>query len=404
MESSRSAAELKLRLIMQAAPLALIEISDDGSITDLNLKGEATLKFITGEDIQAGQNLLEILDHISPRIQQDIVGYAQSAGVIIDNEIYTFLGAEQSVKYFQFTVAKMFSNCIMVTINDITSKIAEEQLLKKAEQDKAVAQGKYEIASEVLHDIGNAVVGFGTYLTRLSRLLDGNNQGTLDSIGQFLGQQRTAIAGAIGEAKADALVTMLTGISKTAAERQVEMQHAVSEQLRIIKHIQDILNIQRQYVLGHESQERHPVNLIDIIKDCQAMMSANFEKKGIRVTTRFSNPTVEIKGDRTKLMQVILNLLKNSVEAIDAQSPVKEIKIILSEYSSQVNLSITDTGKGITKDNQANLFIRGFTTRLEGTGLGLYNCRSIIESHSGTISIESEGEGSGSKTIIELNR
>jgi signal transduction histidine kinase len=404
MESSASPNELKLRLIMQAAPLALIEISEDGSITDLNLKGEATLKFITGEHIQAGQNLFGILDHISLRIQQDILGYAQTAGVIIDNEIYTFHGAEQSIKHFQFTVAKMFSNCIMVTINDITSKIAEEQLLKKAEQDKAVAQGKYEIASEVLHDIGNAVVGFGTYLTRLSRLLDGNNQGTLESIGQFLGQQRTAIAGAIGEAKADALVTMLTGISKTAAERQVEMHHAVSEQLRIIKHIQDILNIQRQYVLGHESQERHPVNLIEIIKDCQAMMSANFEKKGIKVTTRFSSPTVEIKGDRTKLMQVILNLLKNSVEAIDAQSPVKEIKIILSENSSQVNLNITDTGKGITKDHQANLFTRGFTTRLEGTGLGLYNCRSIIESHSGTISIESEGEGSGSKTIIELNR
>jgi signal transduction histidine kinase len=235
-------------------------------------------------------------------------------------------------------------------------------------------------------------------------LLDGNNLTKLDSIVQFLNQQRPGIAGAIGEAKADALVAMLTGISTTSTEKQTEMQHAVTEQLRIIKHIQDILNIQRQYVLGREPQERKPVNLNEILYDCKAMINANLEKKGIAVAMVVSAAAIQIKGDRTKLMQVILNVLKNSIEAIEDTAPIKEIKITLSEENGEVTLSIADTGKGIAKDVQERLFTRGFTTRENGTGLGLYNCRSIVESHSGSILLQSDGAGKGSNTIIKFNK
>jgi signal transduction histidine kinase len=404
MEQSISPSEQKLRSIMQAAPLGLIEISDNGLIQELNLKGENILKIISGNSIQSGDDLFLISDRISPSIRESIIKYDQSSGLIVANELHSFERPDQTLSFFQITATKMFTDCIMVTIDDITSKISEEQALKKAEQDKAVAQGKYEIASEVLHDIGNAVVGFGTYLTRLARLLEGNNSSKLDNIAQFLSQQRSGLIGAIGEAKADALVTMLAGISKTGSEQQTEMKHAVSEQLRIIRHIQDILSIQRQYVVGHESQERKPVNLNEILLDCRAMININITKKDISVSMNTSAPKIEVKGDRTKLMQVVLNVLKNSIEAIDESAAVKQISITLSEETDKVRLTISDTGKGISRDVQQRLFTRGFTTRQDGTGLGLYNCRSIVESHAGTISILSEGEGKGSSTIIEFNR
>jgi len=387
---------------MQMAPIGLIEITNNGVIQNVNLKAEQIFKSITSNLIQQGQDFFPIADHLSVAIKEVIQNFEQPLGLIFTNEQYSFTSQDQTRNYYMVGASRMFPDCIIVTIDDITLRIIEEEALKKAEQDKAVAQGKYEIASEVLHDIGNAIVGFSTYLTRFGRLLDGNNLNKLDSVVQFLNQQQTAIATAIGETKANALVAMLSGISTSSTEKQTEMQHAVQEQLRIIQHIQDILNIQRQYMLGREVVERKPVNLNEIIDDCKAIINANLERKNIHMDIVASAPAIEIKGDRTKLMQVILNILKNSIEAIPETATVKDIEITLSEEGERVKLIITDTGKGIDQDILERLFTRGFTTKDQGSGLGLYNCRSIIRSHSGSITIQSEGEGKGSKTIIEF--
>jgi len=389
---------------MQMAPIGLIEITNNGVIQNVNLKAEQIFKSITSNLIQKGQDFFPIADHLSVAIKEVIQNFEQPLGLIFTNEQYSFTSQDQTRNYYMVGASRMFPDCIIVTIDDITLRIIEEEALKKAEQDKAVAQGKYEIASEVLHDIGNAIVGFSTYLTRFGRLLDGNNLNKLDSVVQFLNQQQTEIATAIGETKANALVAMLSGISTSSTEKQTEMQHAVQEQLRIIQHIQDILNIQRQYMLGREVVERKPVNLNEIIDDCKAIINANLERKNIHMDIVASAPAIEIKGDRTKLMQVILNILKNSIEAIPETATVKDIEITLSEEGERVKLIITDTGKGIDQDILERLFTRGFTTKDQGSGLGLYNCRSIIRSHSGSITIQSEGEGRGSKTIIEFNK
>src|SRR5450631_940716 len=80
--------------------------------------------------------------------------------------------------------------------------------LQAALLDKAVAQGKYEIASDVLHDIGNAVVGFGSYLTRIRRSLEQNNLQNLQNLAGFFTTQQTILATVIGEAKSGAVVSM----------------------------------------------------------------------------------------------------------------------------------------------------------------------------------------------------
>jgi signal transduction histidine kinase len=280
----------------------------------------------------------------------------------------------------------------------------EEQALKQAQQDKAVAQGKYEIASEVIHDIGNAVVGFNSYLNRINRTLEQYSQGNLQKVAMFLKQQNEPISTAIGAPKAAALIDMIEAISKSLGDSHDELRRSVNEQLHLTTHIQDILNIQRQYINGHESQERKPVNLKDIISDCRSMVFANMEKKGVNLSLSIPPEHIVIKGDRTKLMQVLLNILKNSIEAIDTDAVEKTIHIKLSDSEDNIELTITDSGKGFDEQTATHLFDRGYTTKSTGTGLGLYNCKAIIESHSGTISLESKGLGLGSKTTISIRK
>jgi PAS domain S-box-containing protein len=285
-------------------------------------------------------------------------------------------------------------------------KTLNEQLIQQKEQEleKAIAQGKFEIASEVLHDIGNALVGFGSYLTRINRVIENNNLEGIRNLATFLKVQQALIANTLGTDKANALVTITEGIAKTQSDNQKEVSTSIGELLSIVSHIQEILNIQRQLVRSHSgTHQRKPVNLASIIDDCRSMLFASFDKKGVKFSVSVKPGSYVIKGDHTKLMQVILNVLKNSLEAIDFESPEKCIAVSLESTGEFICLKITDNGQGFDKKTSEHFFERGFTTKKKGTGLGLYNCRSIVESHTGSFDISSDGIGLGTVTTIKFS-
>jgi PAS domain S-box-containing protein len=286
---------------------------------------------------------------------------------------------------------------------DITRLRMLEKQKHDALLEKAVAQGKFEIASDVMHDIGNAVVGFGSYLTKIRRLQNEDNGDNLMNLAGFFDKQRAAIASAIGEAKADAVIKLLVSMSQGQKANQEEINKAITEQLHIISNIQEILNIQRQYVTGRESQERKPVNIRNIVNDSLAMLFASIDKMAIDVSLNFNNELPIIKGDRTKLMQAMLNILRNSIEAIDMNSQMKKIRLNAFTSENKLVLEVIDSGRGFDRATAEQLFGKGFTTKKESSGLGLYNCRAILESHEGTIHLSSEGPGKGALARMEFS-
>jgi signal transduction histidine kinase len=278
-----------------------------------------------------------------------------------------------------------------------------ELALQQALTEKALAQGKIEIASDILHDIGNAIVGFGSYLIRIKGALEQDDSKKLSQLAQFFNDQQVVLNGAIGEAKAGALISMLTGMVESQRNSREEVQKAVARQLSIISHIQEILAIQRQYIAGQERKECKPVNLRSIINDCLSMLSASIDKRAIAVRLDIAVEWPVIIGDRTRLMQVILNILKNSIEAVDSHTTGKRIGIHLHSGAGSLVLKIEDNGNGFDEATAAGLFERGFTTKSSGTGLGLHHCRAIIEGQAGQMALTSEGPGKGAVATINFN-
>lgn len=284
-------------------------------------------------------------------------------------------------------------------------KELNEQLEKQKEQEleKAIAQNKFEIASEVLHDVGNALVGFGSYVTRINRTLEQNNVDNAQNLAIFIKAQQSTIATVIGADKAAALVVISEGIAKSQKINKEEIRNSANELFNIITHIEQILSIQRQYVKAREGlHERKPVDLAEIINDCRAMLFASFDKKGIALSVNIGAGKHIIKGDQTKLMQVILNVFKNSIEAIGLESNRKSIAVHLQTFDHTTELTLTDSGCGFDAATGDRFFERGFTTKATGTGLGLYNCRSIVETHGGSFLIQSDGPGFGAVTTINF--
>ncbi|EEF24647.1 two component histidine kinase, putative [Ricinus communis] len=133
------------------------------------------------------------------------------------------------------------------------------------------------------------------------------------------------------------------------------------------------------------------------------MLFASFEKRGVQFKADIKPGNYVIKGDHTKLMQVFLNIIKNSLEAMPMDRPERKIQISLESVDEKITLKITDNGDGFDEATRQRMFARGFTTKQSGTGLGLYNCRSIIESHVGSLEITSEGPGLGATSTIIFN-
>ncbi len=427
-EQSRVESKL-LRTLIDSLPDVIYVKDEHGRKILANHADVASLGLSREEEV-IGKTDLELLDgSVGERCYQDDMRIIETGQPIVNMEEFFFdtNGNKQWLLTTKVPVKKSSGKTSHILgighnithrkqneeslklLNEELSEQAEElralneqlTLQKEQETEKAIAQGKFEIASEILHDIGNALVGFGAYLNRINRLLERGNLKALKNLSLFLSAQQNVLAQAIGADKANALVSLTETMTKTQTESDADLTKSVNELLNITTHIQEILNIQRQFVGGHSGiHQRKPVNLVNIINDCRSMLMASMDKKRIQLNTNIEPGSYVIKGDHTKLMQVILNVLKNSVEAIDLEADEKHISISLENKQGAISLSIKDNGKGFNAETGLHLFERGYTTKSNGTGLGLYNCRSIIESHVGQFDIISEGLNKGAEVVI----
>jgi len=110
-----------------------------------------------------------------------------------------------------------------------------------------------------------------------------------------------------------------------------------------------------------------------------------------------------IRASRVQIEQVLVNLLKNAVEAIEAKDILTDESIHVRTYlnSNKIFIVIEDTGVGIDKTSLGKMFDRSFTTKSEGKGIGMGLCKRMIENHDGSIHIDSE-IGVGTKLTIEI--
>lgn len=400
--SSDSEVQKMLSIIYQI-PMGLIETDTTGVILQMNAKSIQLLMPQFFSRGLAGDNLNLLLEQVAPELLKTVQQAPPSSGTLINQQRYALLfqGSEGiQERHFIFTVNRLDAQSLMYIFDDITHLYIKEKELSQILQDKAVEQSKFEIAAGVLHDIGNAVVGFGSYVTRIKRSVMQNETGTLEKLKDFFEKNQAALGSALGEKKAAAVSDLLNGVIISQQGYVNDIKSDIEDQMKIISHVQEILSIQRQYVVG-QSSERLPVNIRNVVNDSVAMLFGSMEKKDISFQLDAPAALPKLKGDRTRLMQVFLNLIKNSVDAFNGmESDHKEISVLVSTATDQLLVEVRDNGMGFNSETASRLFTRGFTTKAEGTGLGLDNCKKIIEAHNGELNIASEGPGKGAVSSV----
>jgi two-component system sensor histidine kinase HydH len=159
--------------------------------------------------------------------------------------------------------------------------------------------------------------------------------------------------------------------------------------------VRDLLNYAKPKAPAHSD-----VQLLEIAQRAMAMVekSANNEALVVRMHKLTSIPA--FTGDETQLEQVLLNLLLNAQKAMPAGGQI-DVRLRHDPVEGAVILEVEDDGPGIPEDVRKRLFQPFFTTRTDGTGLGLATCLKNVQYHGGTIEVQSE-VGRGARFIVTL--
>jgi signal transduction histidine kinase len=135
------------------------------------------------------------------------------------------------------------------------------------------------------------------------------------------------------------------------------------------------------------SLEKVPLDVSDVAGETIALVQRDLISHRVSLRTEFAPALPTILGDRVQLQQVIINLVMNGVEAMQAVTDRPRELVIRSRQDEKQNVlvSVTDCGVGISAENADRLFNAFFTTKPSGMGMGLSICRSIIEAHGGRL-------------------
>ncbi|HEY1871345.1 MAG TPA: ATP-binding protein, partial [Chitinophagaceae bacterium] len=165
---------------------------------------------------------------------------------------------------------------------------------------------------------------------------------------------------------------------------------------RINKIITELVDLTRPLELNFEKY-----SLQEILDESLSLAMDRINLQHIQVQKNYPDFLLEIEADRSKLIIAFTNLMINAIEAMETGSG--KLIVSISSVEDAFTVSIRDNGKGIPDEYMSKLFEPFFTSKKNGMGLGLAACRSIIESHKGTIYVESNVD-EGSNFIISFKK
>jgi signal transduction histidine kinase len=138
---------------------------------------------------------------------------------------------------------------------------------------------------------------------------------------------------------------------------------------------------------------RTPTDLNGVARQVLGMLEHDLHEHSVSVSTNFQENLPQIMADRTQLQQVVLNLVRNAIDAMQSRPINMRSLWLVTTYdgNSVVTLSVQDSGPGIDSGDEARIFDAFYTTKPSGLGLGLSICRKIVEAHGGELQLARKG-------------
>jgi PAS domain S-box-containing protein len=228
---------------------------------------------------------------------------------------------------------------------------------------------------------------------QLESIIDSAN--LMDNLGYIFTGLRHEIGNPLNSLKMS-LTVLSKNLTTFPQERVVEF---LDRGLDEVTRMEYLLKAFKNFSL-YDSPEITRVNLANFMEKFTDLIRDDFEQRGIRVVTRQEDNSLCAAADSRMLHQVLLNLVTNAADAL-VDTPAPRIDIYVRRTTPWVQVKVRDNGAGMTTEELGRIFTPFFTTKAQGTGLGMVIVRKMLLKMSATIEVESE-KGMGTSAEIHL--
>ena len=288
---------------------------------------------------------------------------------------------------------------------DITGhKLAAAELEKLNKQllETSRQAGMAEVATGVLHNVGNVLNSVNVSSTLIRSKLRSSELTTLIQLGGLMRQHEADLTAFLtDDPKGKLIPGFIIQLADQLEEEQRLLQQEHEQLGRNIEHIKQIVAMQQNY--ARVSGILEPVFLAKLVDDALQMNTAGLSRHGIQVIRQYADVPPAM-ADKHKVLQILINLMHNAKYALD-DSPalIKKLTVGIGlNGGNRLKVTVNDNGIGIPPENLIRIFSHGFSTRKGGHGFGLHSGANAAKEMGGQLTAHSEGPGKGATFVLEL--
>ncbi|WP_325984771.1 DAHL domain-containing protein [Pseudomonas protegens] len=298
-------------------------------------------------------------------------------------------------------------NTALQSANEHLEHRVEERTreLKEAQSelmDSARQAGMAEIATNVLHNVGNVLNSVNICSEVLSRTLRSSKAQGLGKAMQLINQHQDDLGRFFTEDdKGKLLPSYLNQLVEAIATEQQGMGEELAQLARSVDHIKEIVATQQSY--AGASRLIEPLRVAELIEDALRMNSGALARHQVTVVKDYG-PLPPVMGDKHRMLLILINLISNAKYAmsnLDDHSRTLTLSARVLDGQT-LSISVKDEGEGIPAQNLTRIFSHGFTTRKDGHGFGLHSCALAAMEMGGQLNVHSDGPGLGATFTLDI--
>lgn len=288
---------------------------------------------------------------------------------------------------------------------DITAlKRAEEELQQKSKEliDASRLAGMAEVATGVLHNVGNVLNSVNVAATLVSDMVRRSKAANLARLAAMLKEHGQDLGAFLTQdEKGRQIPGYLDQLGKHLAEEQQSLLRELDEMRKSVDHIRDIVATQQGYAKVGGTVE--PIVPADLVEMALRMQLTALTRHDVTVNRQYS-PVPTVLAEKHKVLQILNNLIRNAKQAMEANLDGKKHLTIRIAPNGRggVSIQVLDNGMGIAPENLSKIFGHGFTTRKAGHGFGLHSAALAAKEMGGALTVHSEGIGKGATFSLDL--
>ena len=294
-------------------------------------------------------------------------------------------------------------HCFMRDISERRQAEAEKEELNRRLVETSRYAGMAEIATGVLHNVGNVLNSVNVSAALVTEKVRGSEVADLEQLALMFREHSGDLGTFLSRDERGKLIPAFLAElgSHLLADRNTLLEE-LGALTKNIDHITDIVRMQQAY--ARVSGVLEPVVLAELVEDAVRINTAALNRHGVRVEKHFESvPPIVL--DKHKVLQILVNLISNAKYAMDevqGADRVLTLRVQRAPDLASAQIVVRDTGIGISTENLTRIFSHGFTTRKHGHGFGLHSCSLAAKAMGGALTVSSSGTRAGATFTLDL--